>query len=70
MSRREPANVGGASLRRPGRTAKILPMVSMVVWHPSTWVASTNQSRACLSASERARRHMPVSVGALYEVVC
>lgn len=65
VSRREPANMGRASLRRPGHTAKILPIASMVVWQPSAWVASTNQSRACLSASERARRHMPVSVGAL-----
>jgi len=56
-----------ASLRRHSRTAKILPTASIVVWQPSVWVASTNQPRACLSASERARQHMPVSVGTLYE---
>ena len=42
VSRCKPANVGGASLRRHGRIAKIFPMVLMVVWHPSTWATSTN----------------------------
>jgi len=69
VSRCESVNIGGVSLWRLSFTAKILPMASIVVWHPSAWVVSTNQSRACLSASERARRHMPVSVGALYEIV-
>jgi hypothetical protein len=40
-----------------------------VVWHPSACVVDTNQSRACLSASLRARRDMPVSVGLLVHIV-
>lgn len=57
--------MGATSLRRPGRTAKVLPMASTTTLQPSAWVVSTNQSRACLSVSDKASRDMPVSVGPL-----
>ena len=37
----------------------------MVTVQPRDFVVSANQLRACLSVSERERRDMPVSVGAL-----
>lgn len=37
---------------------------------PRLFVVSANQSRACLSVSESARRDMPVSVGALVRKKC
>jgi len=61
VSRCDPTHVGGARLR-PGRTANVLPMASTVTLQPSERVVSTNQSRACLSASDSERRDMPVSV--------
>ena len=57
MSRCEPANVGGASLRRPDRTAKILAIASMVVWQPSAWIGSMNQSRTLVGVGKGQAAH-------------
>jgi hypothetical protein len=40
-------------------------MASVVTVQPRLFVVKANQSRACLSVSERERRDIPVSVGAL-----
>jgi hypothetical protein len=47
--------------------ANWFPMASVVTVHPNAFVVSANQSRACLSVSERESLDMPVSVGALLE---
>ena len=60
-----PAAVGGPSLV-PGRIANWFPMESVVRVQPRLWVVEANQSRACLSVSERESLDMPVSVGALF----
>jgi hypothetical protein len=70
VSRCEPAKMGATSFLRPGLTAKVLPISSTVTEQPRDLVVSTNQSRACLSVSESARRDMPVSVGPLQVVRC
>ncbi len=66
VSRCDPANVAGPG-RRPGRTAKVFPIASILTLQPSCRVVSTNQSRARRSASERARRDIPMSFGPLLE---
>jgi hypothetical protein len=40
-------------------------MASVVTVQPRLFVVKANQSRACLSVSERERRDIPVSMGAL-----
>ena len=51
-----------------------LPIASIFTSQPRALVVSTNQSRACLSASESARRDIPRSVaflsGCQYESLC
>jgi hypothetical protein len=42
-----------------------IPIASTVTEHPRPFVVSTNQSRACLSASVSVRRDIPISVGPL-----
>jgi hypothetical protein len=40
----------------------------VVTVQPRLFVVEANQSRACLSVSERERRDIPVSVGALWMI--
>jgi hypothetical protein len=49
----------------PGLMANWFPIASVVRVQPRLFVVEANQSRACLSVSERDRRDIPVSVGAL-----
>ena len=42
-----------------------VPIASILTSQPRDFVVSTNQSRACLSASDNVRRDMPISVGPL-----
>jgi hypothetical protein len=44
----------------------MIPIASILTIQPKDFVLSTNQSLACLSASESVRRDMPISVGPLH----